>query len=263
MRIYTLYKEKRLLHSVVLLLLIIAALGCSKNPTSGDVESLVLANPYNERMFINIYPDLQTYYGDTGSYRYTVAANSELTVLDPPFTAGTTYVVDWYNTDYTISNWGRSGGMDFTPNGGNRDTYTLPQGAEYSNSPRAIWLRGGTRTEWQAVDVLGKSRDGGFISIANFLTPEQRYFNIKMRKDLMATYARTPNGGLQVETLPYTILNTAPQETAQLRNAQGGPVIYLRSNFSTGTPDNYSPIKDTMLLYMAFDTLTYYKMVRQ
>ncbi|RYE25664.1 MAG: hypothetical protein EOP51_03285 [Sphingobacteriales bacterium] len=240
---------------------------CSKKQTENSIATFTISNNFSQQMFVNIYPSRESYNKNKDAYKYVVPANGRLTLYYPPFQKDISYVTDWYNGDYTITNWGKAENS-FVPASESGGDYTIEltndNAASYTSVARAVWLKGiQTFTKWKAVDVYGRGKNGNLIPISNFLSDDQKFFEIIVHKDFTGSYQKIKDGKPFGEQLMFQPSFTATTDNAMLKTARNEPVVFMNSNFTTTTASYYSQSPDTMMAYMAIDTLTFYKMVRQ
>lgn len=250
------------------MVLLICLCACNKKSNSESIDTLTIYNKFSQEMFVNIYATKERYNNNSNGYKYVVPANGELAIRFNPFANDTSYFIDWYNSDFTITNWGKTESR-FNPTGNNTDKYILElnnaNATSYTSASRAVWLNGTkTITRWKSVDVYGRGRNGNLIPISNFLNDDQKFFEVDVRKDFTGSYRRIlSNGKPYSEELIFTPGYLPLTDKAMLKTVRNEPVVLLTSNFSTATTDYYSASNDTILAYMAIDTLTFFKMVRQ
>ncbi len=248
----------------LLLILLVLYCSCRKENTVYTTSTFTLTNPYGEMIYADIYRTDDDYNRETKGCRFAIPANTTITLIYPPFETGERYIVDWYNRSYTITNWSISTDT-FVPTGAANDGYTIAYDAnKYRNSARGVWLHGSAETNWKTADVYGRGQNGTYVSIAQYLTENQKYFALNVKKNGVAVIDRKDvNGQINTQYLFFQSTNSFPVCTAYLNHPANIRVLEMMSNFTIASTDNYTPNTDTILVRTTTDTLTFYKLVRQ
>lgn len=144
----------------LLLLLAAAAFlyGCGKKKKKDDANSWgVFENQTNAELTANVYKTREDYFAGTNLYKtFRVPANSSYTLSETGMAPRTLYYVDYYNDDFTLTNWA------FPGHAGMEHPYVLHMGQDsvsyFTMKPvyctaRAVLLKDKIMTEWKPVDA--------------------------------------------------------------------------------------------------------------
>lgn len=128
-------------HILILSLCMLAMLGCNKKD-SNDVEAFTeffIQNNFEETVTVDIYPSEKAYATNKNLiYTATIESGAKQKVPGSILKAGNTYYVDWYNKDYTTTNWWKHSKEDTAKetiifNTGKKDTYLVDIDLKYIN----------------------------------------------------------------------------------------------------------------------------------
>lgn len=145
--------------TTTLFVLMIATIitACKKEETTIK-DRYEFVNKTGHNLTVNLYNNYLNYQ-DQRDIKQTFSVNNGQTVL-LDFSAvpdGTTYYIEYYNEDYSFSNWGLTGinNINLVLKSGKNGNHTL---IPFQNGPvRKILLDGNKTTKWKAIDAKHQS----------------------------------------------------------------------------------------------------------
>lgn len=197
----------------ILSLATIALLTGSCKKESNDHSDVTFTNQMSEKVTLDIYSSEKDYAGNSNIMLRKVLSPNENTILPgSTFKSGSAYFMDWYTNDLKHHNWfndnypvaSTATQVKFTPVAGNNTYYIKPQAAA---GARSVFLKGGiSSSRWTAVGVYAYSKNTGYVSYWDNLSPKERFREVTVNKNFTINYSyQNESGNVITENADFRV----------------------------------------------------------
>lgn len=197
-----------------------------------DNTEVSFTNQLSEKVTLDIYVSADDYAKSNNvMLRKVLAPNENTTLPGNTFANGTTYYMDWYSDNFYYNNWFNdtypvgTSRVTFKPVPGN-NTYYIKQ--EFAGSARSIYLaNNAASSKWSTVNVYAYSKNTGYVSHWQNLTPQEKYREVTVNKNFTVIYNHQNESGKIITDMIDFKVHNSKEAYIELMDANMQTVGYM------------------------------------